>query len=456
MQMEQTQSIEAGKRAAPGPRAWPLLGNLGVFRGLLPFFEEQWALHGDVFRIRTPNFRALVIAHPDHVQRVLLTHRQNYIKGPVYDDARKFLGDGLVTLEGETWRARRTLVQPAFHRQSLERLAQIMVESGARYFDSLTARLAGGAQELDVHREMVRVTMDVVVNALFGHGTLNGERVSYQTMSEALEVLSNGVNGVPLPSWLPTPHNIKFRRTLRELNQNVYEIIRNGRERGTETGTLLSMLLDARDEAGKPLSDQAIRDEVMTLFIAGHETTALTLTWCFVLLGEAPQVLSRMNAEVDEVLGGREPSFADVPKLTYVRQVIDETLRLRPPAAMVGRDVVAEDELGGYRVAPGDVVLPFIWGAHRHGAHWSSPETFDPDRFAPGNAKGRHPGSYLPFSIGPRICIGNTFSLIEITILIAQLLSRYEIEIRPSRDVKPVAVGTVRPSKPVMVVLKAR
>ncbi len=454
--MQQVETTESAKRAIPGPRAWPLLGNLGVFRGVLPFLEEQWALHGDVFRFRPAGLRAVVIANPDHLQHVLLSHRQNYVKGSVYDHPRKILGDGLVTLEGEAWRARRTLAQPAFHRQSLERLTQIMVESGARYFDGLTTRLAGEAGELDVHREMVRITMDVVVAALFGQDTLVSGAVSYQTMSEALEVLSNGVNGVPVPSWLPTPHNIKFRRTLRDLNRNVYGIIHGGRERGTDAGTLLSMLLDARDADDKPLSDQAVRDEVMTLFLAGHETTALTLTWIFALLADHPDVLQRMNEEVEQVLNGRDPGFADVPKLVYVRQVIDEALRLRPPAAMIGRNAVAEDYLGGYRVKPGEVIMPFIWGAHRHPGHWRCPERFDPERFTPANAKGRHPGSYLPFSIGPRICIGSTFSLIETAILLAQMFVRYEMTIRSCADVKPVAVGTVRPSKPVWVKFRAR
>jgi cytochrome P450 len=427
-----------------------------MYRGVLPFFEEQWALHGDVFRVRGAGLNALVLANPEEIQRVLLGNRQNYVKGTVYDHPRKILGDGLVTLEGEAWRARRTLAQPAFHRQSLERLTQIMVESGARYFDGLTARLGGKPSALDVHREMVRLTMDVVVNALFGQGLLESGAVSYRTMSEALEVLSNGVNGFSLPSWLPTPYNLKFRRTLRELNRNVYDIIRAGRERGTETGTLLAMLLDARDAGDQALSDQAVRDEVMTLFLAGHETTALTLTWIFALLADQPEVLRAVIAEVDGVLGGRDPGFADVPRLKYLRQVIDETLRLRPPAAMIGRNAVAEDSLGGYRVAAGEVIFPFIWAAHRHPDHWHDPERFDPERFSDANGKGRHPGSYLPFSIGPRICIGNTFSLIETTILMAQLLLRYELDIRPCHDVKPIAIGTVRPSKPVLVEFRAR
>ncbi len=454
--MESTQTAGIETRAMPGPRAWPLVGNVGVLRGMLPFLEAQWALHGDVFRIRAGHLNAVVVGHPDQLQRVLVSHRQNYVKGSVYDLPRKILGDGLVTLEGAAWRERRTLAQPAFHRQSLERLTEIMVESGARFFEGLSARLNGQACELDVHREMVRLTMEVVIDALFGKGTLDGGAVSYKTMTEALELLSNGVNGVQLPEWVPTPYNLKFRRTMRELDNNVFEIIRAGRERGTESGTLLSMLLSARDDKDQPLSDKAVRDEVMTLFLAGHETTALTLTWLFALLAELPEVLKRMVEEVDGVLGGRDPGFSDVPKLPYLRQVIDETLRLRPPAPMVGRNAVADDSLGGYHVCAGDVVLPVIWLAHRHPDFWSDPLRFDPERFTTANSKGRHTSSYLPFSSGPRICIGNAFSLIESSILMAQMLNRYELNIRSSHDVKPVAVGTVRPSKPVWVEFRPR
>ncbi|MET0342878.1 MAG: cytochrome P450 [Polyangiales bacterium] len=454
--MAHIEAVPSEVRTIPGPRAWPLVGNLGMLQGLLRFTEVQWQAHGDVFAIHAGGMRGVVIADPELIQRVLITNRQNYVKGPVYDGARKILGDGLITLEGDAWRARRTLAQPAFHRQSLVRLTAIMAESGARFFDELARQIGDQPAELDAHRAMVRLTLDVVVHALFGKGLLDGDEVSYEALSQALEVISDAANGVPLPEWVPTPHNVKFRRTLRALNGNVHQIITRARQVGEQDGTLLSMLMSAREEDGSPLSDVAIRDEVITLFLAGHETTALTLTWMLVLLKSEPEVLARMVAEVDAVAPDRDPEFADIAKLEYVRRVIDETLRLRPAAPMVARNAVQDDVLGGYHVAKGAVVIPYIWGVHRHPAYWRDPLRFDPDRFLPGANKTRHPCSYLPFSSGPRSCIGNSFSLIEAVLLVAQLLRRFTVTIGPVEDVRPVAIGTVRPSSPVRMTLRRR
>jgi cytochrome P450 len=452
---EATEVVTELKRRAPGPRAWPLLGNVGALRGLIPFLEQQWSTHGDVFRVRILGMRALLAAHPEQIQRILIGNRQNYIKDSVYENLRRLVGQGLVTLEGDAWKERRTLANPAFHRASLAKLAAIMVDSGARFFDAIEAAIAHEPKVIDVHQAMVRLTLDVVINALFGRGLLQSSEVSYSAIEDSLELVSAGANGVTLPPWVPTPRNLRFHRTIRALDDNMYTIINAARAQQTD-GTLLSMLLSARDEEGNPLSDQQLRNELVTLFIAGHETTALTLTWMFVLLEQAPEVLARMREVVDGVLGGREPTFADVPKLGYLRQVVDETLRLRPPAAMVGRNAVGADELGGYSVERGDVVLPFFWGVHRHPDFWREPQRFDPERFAPSESKGRHNCAYVPFSVGPRICIGNTFSLVETQLLIAQMLNRFEFEISPCTDVKPAAVGTVRPSKPVRVRFKRR
>jgi len=427
-----------------------------VLRGLLPFLEQQWHEHGDVFRVRLPGTPAVVVVHPDLMQHVLLTRRENFVKGSVLDTLRLVLGDGLVTLEGEAWKERRTLAQPAFHRQSLEKLTAIMVSSGARYFDALAARLGPEGGELDMHPEFVRLTLDVVVRALFGEGTIDLEEISYAALGHALELVSEGANGVRLPDWIPTPYNVKFKRTLGELDRNVYTIIERARAQKGGSASLLSMLLDARDESGRALSDKAVRDEVITLFLAGHETTALTMTWLFCLLDGRPDVIARMREEVTSVLAGRDPSFDDVPKLPYLRQVVDETLRLRPAAPMVGRNVVDDDQLGGYDVSRGDVILPFIWGLHRHPDFWPEAERFDPGRFEGGASKLKHKWSYLPFSGGPRVCIGNAFSLIETVVLLAQLLNRFDVEVLSCAGVRPVAVATVRPSGPVRVRFKPR
>ena len=454
-------SAQAGRLAfAPGPSSWPLVGNVLDVRAagdIAAYLDELWRKHGDTFRFKLFGQSMLAVVHPESLKQVLSSRRERYVKGRAYDNVRRLLGEGLVTLEGDAWKARRTLAQPAFHRQSLAKLTTIMVRSGARFLDDLAARCAGGPLAIDAHREMVKLTLDVVIAALLGDDLLRGADVSFEVLGSALELVSERTNGAVLPAWVPTPDNLRFRRTLRELDALVFAVIGRARRRGQDDGSLLSMILSAVDgDTGAPLSDRAVRDEVLTLFLAGHETTALTLTWMFTFLDGRPEVTRRMRDEVDRVLGDRDPGFEDVPRLPYIRQVVEETLRLRPAAALIARNVVAEDEIGGYRVAPGDFVLPFIWGAHRHAAFWPDPEAFDPDRFGPAQSEGRHSWSLIPFSGGPRSCIGNTFALVEASVLIAQLLRRFDVEVQPCADVRPRVVATMRPSKPVHVVLKRR
>jgi cytochrome P450 len=424
---------------------------------LLGYLDGLWRIHGDVFRIRLFGANTVVVAHPEAMKRILSTRREKYVKGRIYDSARQVLGNGVLTLEADAWKSRRALMQPSFHRQALAKLTLTMAESGARCLDGLLARAAGGALPVDAHREMVKLTLDVVISALLGGDLIRAADVSYEALGASLELISEGGNGVVLPSWVPTPHNRKFRRTMGELDGLMHTLIRRARSRPRDDGSLLSMLLSAVDaDTGLPLDDRALRDELLTLFVAGHETTALTLTWLFALLDGRPDVLARMRAEVDRVLDGRDPTFEDVPKLTYVRQVVEETLRLRPPAPLVARNVVVDDAVDGFRLASGDVVFLLFWATHRHPQFWADAETFDPDRFAPERSKDRHSWSFVPFSGGPRTCIGNMFALVESSVLIAQILNRFDIEVKDCAGVKPRAVVTMRPSKPVRVVLRSR
>ena len=444
-------------REMPGPRRWPVVGDpaaLGGTRDLITFYESYWRRYGDVYRVPMLGSSMIIITHPDAIKHVLWSNRQNYYKGDVYKGARRIMGDSLLTLEGDAWKERRSLEQPAFHRQSIQRLSEQMAASGAGFFTSLAQRAHGGAIRVDAHREMVKLTLDVVVRALFGQ-VIESSAVSYDTLSEALEIVSESANRFHLPEWLPTAHNRKVRDTLAKLDRTMFEFIDHVRAQD-EGDTLLAMLVRARDAQGAPLPNRAIRDEVMTMFIAGHETTALTLTWLFTLLEGRADVVTRMREEVDGVLGAREPTFQDLPQLTYVRQVIDETLRLRPPAPLLARNTLANDVIGGYPIRAGEVVMPFLWATHRHPDFWSEPSRFDPDRFHHDRADKRQSYSYVPFSAGPRACIGNMFSLVETTILLAQLMQRFDLTVSPSAHVKPIAMVTARPSAPVYVELRPR
>lgn len=424
---------------------------------MLPFLERSWRQFGDVFRVNLGG-PMVVIAHPEGVKRVLAGNAKNYVKGRTYDAFRRIVGNGLIALEGQAWKSRRMLMQPAFHRSGLSKLTGAMTESGRSHFDALLKQHGRAAFRIDAHRDMVELTLDVVVAALFGRELTQAAHISYEALGASLELVSEQSNGIVLPSWVPTPGNRKLHRTLREVEGAIYRVIDAGRRTGGGDGTLLSMLLQARDaDTGAPLTDKDLRDEIFTMFIAGHETTALTLTWLFTLLVGRDDVLDRMTAEVDEVLGDRDPTFEDFPKLVYLRQVIDEALRLRSPVAMNARTAVADDELLGFRVRAGEVVMPFFYAVHRHPDFWEDPNTFDPERFTPEKNQPRDQWTYLPFAAGQRQCIGNMFSLVETVVLVAQLLRRFEVVVDTELlEVKPVAMVTVRPDRPVMITLRAR
>jgi cytochrome P450 len=437
-----------------------LLGHIPQLRseGMLSLFERSWAAFGDVFGLHI-GVEGVAVAHPDAIKQVLATNAKNYVKGSSYDGVRRVIGNGVLALEGDAWKARRTLIQPAFHRSALGKLTEAMTDTGRLHFDALRAAHPGeGDFVIDAHRDMVKLTLDVVTAALFGRELLGVAQVSHAAFGTALELVSAEGNGFLLPKWLPTPGNRRFNATMAEVEAVIYRVIAEGRKRDGTDGTLLSLLIHSTDaETGRRLTDQEVRDEVFTMFIAGHETTALTLTWLFTLLHGRPEIIEAMVAEVDRVLGDRDPVFEDFPKLTYLRQVIDETLRLRGPVAMTARTAVAEDELAGVRVKPGMLVFPFFYGAQRHKDFWASPNRFDPAHFAPERSKGRNPWSYVPFSAGQRQCIGMMFSLVETVVLLAQLLRRFTLTIEPGVDqVKPITLVTVRPDRPVLIRLKPR
>jgi cytochrome P450 len=444
-------------RPAPGPRGMPLVGVAPKLRkGMYRFFLDCAAEYGPTFRLPFGKMSMLAVSHPDQMERVLVSGRDNYPKGWAYDGLRDLSGDNLITLNGEAHKARRRLAQPSFHRGSVDKLVQAIVDTAEVFFADAAKK---GERVVDMHREMTGLTLDAVVEALFGRGLSEQAEVPYAILRDALAVVGERGGGAPLPTWIPTPANLKFKRTKRGLDDAVTRVIRAARARydsGERDGTLISMLLDARDEdTGAALTDDELMPEAIGLFIAGHETTALTMTWLFTYLDDAPEVKARLIDEVESVLAGRSPSFADVPKLAYTRQIIDELLRLRPAAWVIARNAADEDNLGGFAVHKNDLVVPCIYLTHRHPDFWPDAERFDPERFSSANKKGRENWAYIPFSGGPRVCIGNTFSLVETTVLLAMLVQRFSFE-RVGNNPEPAAFGTLRPDGPVHVKLTPR
>ncbi|MCB9760530.1 MAG: cytochrome P450 [Alphaproteobacteria bacterium] len=436
----------------PGPRGLPFLGvgpQMAPERSLqsMKAWREEY---GDVFRLNLPGRDMVVFCHPDHMEQILVKQRDRFIKGKAYDGVRQLVGDSVLTLEGDAHKARRRMEQPAFHKRSLKLLVDTMVDATARWFDRLRERMPEGG-ELEIHREMTHVTLEIVVECLFGRGFFERTTVSYEQLTQALELLSNDANGVPIPRWVPTPRNLRFHRVLKALNTDVYAVIAAAQEavaRGEDDGSLLQMLLRTRDaDTGEALSVEAIRDEVITLFIAGHETTALTMTWFFDLVTEEPEVIEALRAEVDGQLGDRVPDYNDLNALALVRRVVDEVLRLRPPAPWIARDVAEPTVVGGHVVEPGDLVLPSFWLLHRHPDFWEDPERFDPDRFLPERVSARHRYAFLPFSTGTRICIGNMFSYVESAAIISELVRRCTWTRVGDARPAPYQIATLRPSE---------
>lgn len=435
----------------PGPRELPIVGSLGLVRDPLSALTRTHRELGDAVCFRVGPFRFISVADPELAQHVLVRNHRNYVKSRNYEGLRLVLGNGLVTSEGEHWRRQRKLAQPAFHRQRLAALAEVMaacVEERLQAWDERTLR---GPATVDVHQEMMQLTLRIVGRTLFGTdlGTDLGELGP--AITTALHKANDFAESLlRLPLWLPTPSNLRFGRAKRVLDGIVHHIIEE-RRRSAQAGDaqrddVLGMLMAATDESGtERMSDEDLRDEVMTLFLAGHETIATAMSWTWMLLHQHPDVAARVRDEAATVLGGRAPGLHDLPRLTYTSQVLDEAMRLYPPAWIMERAALEEDRLGPWRVPPRAIVAVSPWVLHRHPALWPEPSRFDPDRFAPERAEGRHKHAYLPFGAGPRICIGNAFALMEAKIILATMIQRYAVEVtRPDRVVPDPKV-TLRP-----------
>lgn len=427
----------------PGPGGLPFSG-LAVIRdplGTLVAARERW---GDAVLFRVGPLRFVSIADPSWAQHVLVRNHKNYVKSRSYEGLRLVLGDGLVTSEGEFWRRQRRLAQPAFHRARLAGLVDAMVGCVQERLDDWSRR---DRAEIDVHVEMMQLTLRIVARTLFGTELGPDQDQLGPAVTVALHKANEYAESVlRLPLWLPTPSNLRFARAKRMLDGIVGRIIDERRRAGGERDDVLGMLMAATDETGtERMDDRQLRDEVMTLFLAGHETIANATSWTFMLLHQHPEVTARMLAELDAVLGGRAPTFADLPRLTYVGQVIDESMRLYPPAWIVERQALADDRLGPWRIPRGTVVGVSPWLMHRHPDHWADPLRFDPDRFAPDRLDERAKLAYLPFGAGPRICIGNQFALMEAKIVLAMVLQRFAIALADPAAIEPDPRVTLRP-----------
>lgn len=447
-----------GARRAPGiryPTAFHFL--FAARRDPLGLLLAAAREYGDVVRFDAWPYVIHMLYHPEHIKYVLQENNRNYWKGNLVGRVKPLIGEGLFTSEGDFWRRQRRLAQPAFHRQRIENFVTIMSTAGARMVEGLEPAATSGTP-VDFMEHMSRVTLRIVGQALFGIDLIGEAAGVGRAMLSALQFVSEEAFSLfPSVLMIPTPRNLRFRRARAELDRVVLGIIEGRRRSGADGDDLLAMLMEARDDdTGDGMSDRQLRDEVMTFILAGHETTAVTLAWACLLLAQHPEVREEVRREASSVLGGRRaPGLADLPRLALTRRVIDETLRLYPPVAVISRETYAPDEIGGYEIPAksGAMMSPYV--THRHPAFWRDPERFDPERFTPEQVAARPRFAYFPFSGGPRLCIGNEFALMEATILLAMIMQRYRVDVAPGHVVQEEIFVTLRPRQPMRMVLRA-
>jgi cytochrome P450 len=451
----------------PGPTGVPFLGSFfDVQRDVLELFERGLREHGDTVRFRFGPFDFVVIHRTEDIRTMLLERADDFGKSPSYAGLELVIGKGLLTSEGELWKRQRRLMTPAFHHRRLIDFSTTMVRCASELADDWDQRSKrdAGAPIIDLHQHMLSLTLRIVGLTLF-----STELSAHAgAMGPALEIVLEHANFIATsmllaaPQWLPTPRNRRFQAAMQVVDDLVLGIIAQRRshpitEGGEDPGDLLGMLMAPPADGGEiGMTDRELRDEVATLVLAGHETTAQALTWTFMLLSRHPEIERRVVAEIRDVCADAPPSFEHLRALEYTGRVIDEALRLYPPAWLFERQALVDVELGGYAIPAKTPVAVVPWTLHRHPGYWPNPEGFDPDRFLPEAVAARPRYAYLPFGGGPRQCIGVNFALYEAKLVLATLLQRYRVELIPGQDLSCDAAVTLRPAHGMKVQLRRR
>lgn len=423
-------------------------------RDSLGFIERAQRDYGDIVWMRFLYVPALFLYHPKEIEYVLSTNPRNFRKAMSLRSNffQRLVGNGLLTSEGEEWKRQRRLSSPAFHRHRISTYADTMVG----YTRRLIANWQIG-ETRDMHREMMRLTLEIVVRCLFSADVSNDVDHVGDTLKELVKPFAaQATLKWILNNRLPTPTHLRFHRLAKRIDDVVYRIIAERRASGKDEGDLLSMLLAARDEDGSQMNDQQLRDEVMTLFLAGHETTALTLAWSWYLLGKHPDAEKKFHDELDEVLGGRAPAMADLPRLKFTEQIAKESMRLYPPAYGLGREAIEDCEIGGYRVPGGTQVFMFQWVTQRDGRFFDCPADFVPERWTSDFEESLPKYAYFPFGGGPRACIGASFAMMEIILVLATIGQRFRLELVPDHPVEIYPAMSLRPRDGVRVIVRSQ
>ncbi|MBX3191070.1 MAG: cytochrome P450 [Labilithrix sp.] len=438
---------ERAPKSPPRARELPVVGSsLDLLRDPLRFLERVSREHGDAVEFNLPGQRIFLFNHPDAIEQVLVTERDRLVKDKLTRELSVMLGNGLLVSEGAFWRKQRRLAQPGFHRERVAAYGDVMV----RYAERAVADWTRG-ETRDVHKDMMRLTLDIVAKTLFGVEIASVAR----KIERSLEVLMDRFAGIGslIPIGLPLPSNRRARRAIAELDEVVYGIIRERRQ-GGDQGDLISMLIAATSDEDGSMTDTQLRDEAMTLLLAGHETTALTLGYALHLLARHPKAAGALAAEIDEVLGDRPATAADMPRLRYAEGVVRESMRLYPPAWALGRETLEPCTIGGYHVPKGTQLWVAQWVVHRDARWFAEPEAFRPERWENDFAKSLPRHAYFPFGGGPRICIGNAFAMMEAVLILVTIARRFRFQPTTHAPIALAPSVTLRPKNGIPLVCR--
>lgn len=411
---------------------------------------------GDTFHLDLIFQKVMFTSNPEVIRHILQTNNKNYIKDFSYRQLKLALGNGLLVNEGESWMAQRRLAQPAFYKKRLEGLFDTMVETTERFLTNFEQHRDSTAS-INITSEMNTVASDVALDTLLGGNRYGDNLDIQQTISRSQKYI---VRRIRYPWAVPMTYingkRRQFKNDLERFDKVIYDIIDKHRKESTgEENHLLSMLLEARDEdTNEQMSNQQLRDELMTIYVAGHETSANALSWTWYLLTQHPEIYQGLKDEIRATLGSRRLRLADLRAVPFAHQVMEEAMRLYPPAWAMGREALNDDEANGYPIPKGSKVFISIANLHRDERYWENPNQFDPDRFTPERTKERHRGVYMPFGLGPRMCIGNNFALMEIQLIIMMMVQRFDFELDTTHPVVPEALITLRPKHGVKVFVK--
>lgn len=440
-------------RGMPGPKGHLLTGSLPAFRrDPLGFFARCARDYGDAVAFRILHLRCCLLNDPKWIGQILVRERDATKKPWDFKELRVALGEGLLTSEGERWERHRRHIQPAFQHARIERYGEIMAARAAERLD----RWRDG-EERDLHAEMSQITLEVVAEALFGVDIAPETRRIGEVLAHFMERFEAMLRSpLPIPLRAPTPANRRLRRELRALDEVVFRIVRERRRRAAGGATLLDDLLTLREDGDPVFDEREIRDELVTFLLAGHETTALALTWALMLLAQHPEAEARFVREIETVLGGRRPEAADARRLRFTEHVVDEALRLYPPAWGVAREARSPIDVGGFRLPPGTQIFLVQYVTHRDPRFFEEPERFQPERWEPERRSAIPKYAYFPFGGGPRACIGAHFALLEATLVLASVMQRFRVELVADQRIELQPAVTLRPRYGLRAIVRRR